>query len=399
MPAPTGSNGVGNSPARHAPSDVTVLRRLKLTSFRSYADLETAFSEGPQVVVGPNAAGKTNLIESLVLAGTGHSHRASLDGELIAWGADFARLEADVGGSSAGGSGPGVARIELVLSRTSAGGGRKKALVNGVARRPSALGAALPVVLFAPEDMLLIVGSPSGRRGQVDALVAQTVPAAGATMATYARALTQRNNLLRAVRDGVASPDELRFWDGVIVEEGSRIVEWRRAALAQLAAPLADAHTEIAPEEPRLELVYLSKEAPGPDETTSQAIRRRLAETAEKEQWNGQTLVGPHRDDVSFVAAGRDLSGFASRGQQRTAILAFKLATLDVLWRAHGRPPLLLLDDVFSELDPQRRAHLVRRISELPQAFVTTTSADDLDAALVAQSTVWNVAQGTLKRG
>ena len=399
MPGPAGSNSVLWSSPATGGNEVTVLRRLKLTTFRSYAELETEFPEGPQVVVGPNAAGKTNLIESLVVAGTGHSHRASLDGELISWGADFARLEADVESDAGTGSGPLVSRIELVLTRTSAGGGRKKALVNGVARRPSALGAALPVVLFAPEDMLLIVGSPSGRRGQVDTLVAQTVPAAAATMATYARALTQRNNLLKQVRDGFAAPDELRFWDGVIVEEGSRIVDWRRAALSALSAPLADAHAEIAPDEPQLEISYLSKETPGPDETTSDAIRRRLAETVEKEQWNGQTLVGPHRDDISFVAAGRDLSGFASRGQQRTAILAFKLATLDVLRQAHGRPPLLLLDDVFSELDPQRRAHLVRRIGELPQAFITTTTADDLDPALVAASTVWEVVLGRLRPG
>jgi DNA replication and repair protein RecF len=372
-----------------------LVRRLSLVTFRSYAALDVDFPGGPQVVVGPNAAGKTNLVESLVVLGTGHSHRASLDGELIGWGADFARLEADV----AGGEDAAVdARLELVIARTSAGGGRKKALVNGVARRPGALGAALPVVLFAPEDMLLIVGSPSGRRVSIDTLVAQTVPTASATMANYARALTQRNNLLRAIREGVAAPDELRFWDTVIVDDGSQIVDWRRAALAQLSGPLAAAHTEIAPDEVPLELIYLSKETPGPDETTSDAMRRRLAETAEKEQWNGQTLVGPHRDDISFVSGSRDLSGFASRGQQRTAILAFKLATLELLRQAHGRPPLLLLDDVFSELDPQRRAHLVRRIGELPQAFVTTTTTDDLDPALVAAATVWEVAPGKLTR-
>ncbi|HET6319450.1 MAG TPA: DNA replication/repair protein RecF [Chloroflexota bacterium] len=367
------------------------VRRLGLVSFRSYSELEAQFPEGPQVIVGPNAAGKTNLIEGLVVLGTGHSHRASLDGELISWGADFARLEADVTADV-------DSRLELVIARTSAGGGRKKALVNGVARRPAALSAALPVVLFAPEDMLLIVGSPSGRRAAIDTLVAQTVPAAAATMANYSRALTQRNNLLRAIRDGIAAPDELRFWDNVIVDDGSQIVDWRHEQMARLASPLAEAHAEIAPEEPPLELVYLSKETPGPDETTRDALRRRLAETAEKEQWNGQTLIGPHRDDISFVSVGRDLSNFASRGQQRTAILALKLATLAVLRETHGQPPLLLLDDVFSELDPQRRAHLVRRIGELPQAFVTTTTTDDLDPALVAAATVWNVTPGHLER-
>jgi DNA replication and repair protein RecF len=114
--------------------------------------------------------------------------------------------------------------------------------------------------------------------------------------------------------------------------------------------------------------------------------------------WNGATLVGPHRDDVSFRLDGRELAGFASRGQQRTAILALKLAQLEVMTRAAGRPPLLLLDDVFSELDPDRRAHLVRRIGELPQAFVTTTTLRDLDPALVAASTAWQVAPGRLER-
>ena len=368
-----------------------VVRRLGLVTFRSYVALDAEFTEGPQVVVGANAAGKTNLIEGLVVLGTGHSHRAGLDGELIGWGADFARLEADVDTGS-------DARIELVIARTSARGGRKRAAVNGVPRRPGALSVALPVVLFAPEDMLLIVGSPSSRRGSIDTLVTQTVPATAATMANYARALTQRNNLLRAIREGAAAPGELRFWDDVIVDDGSQIVDWRRDAMAALAGPLAAAHAEIAPDEAALELTYLSNVVRGELESTRAALRRRLAETAEKEQWNGQTLVGPHRDDVSFVSAGRDLSGFASRGQQRTAILAFKLATLEVLKETHGRPPLLLLDDVFSELDPHRRAHLVRRIGELPQAFVTTTTTDDLDPALVASATVWNVTPGRLDR-
>ncbi len=377
--------------ATGARTDRTLVRRLGLVTFRSYAALDVEFGAGPQVVVGPNAAGKTNLVESLVVLGTGHSHRASLDGELIGWGADFARLEADIEAEN-------DAKIELVIARTSAGGGRKRAMVNGVARRPGALAAALPVVLFAPEDMLLIVGSPSSRRVAVDSLVAQTVPEAAATMANYSRALTQRNNLLRAIRDNAAAPDELRFWNNVMVDDGSQIVEWRREALAALAGALAAAHAEIAPDEAALELTYLSNVVRGPDESTRDAVRRRLAETAEKEQWNGQTLVGPHRDDISFVSEARDLSGFASRGQQRTAILAFKLATLEVLHSAHGRPPLLLLDDVFSELDPQRRAHLVRRIGELPQAFVTTTTTDDLDPALVAAATVWQVTPGHLER-
>src|SRR6185369_7607479 len=128
-----------------------------------------------------------------------------------------------------------------------------------------------------------------------------------------------------------------------------------------------------------------------PGETPRDALARRLVETAEKEIWNGSTVIGPHRDDLAFDLAGRDLAGFASRGQQRTAILAFKLAELDLLTTLDGQPPLLLLDDVFSELDPERRAHLVRRIAELPQAFVTTTTLDDLAPSLVRIATTWEV--------
>src|SRR3954447_7130221 len=178
------------------------VERLQLTSFRSYATLDVSFPAGPQVVVGPNATGKTNLLESLVVLGTSRSHRAGNDGELIGWRSDFARLEADIEGAN---------KVEVVIARAGTGGARKRVLVNGVARRPSALAAALPVVLFAPEDMLLVVGSPGGRRNSLDALIVQTVPTAAATMSNYNRALTQRNNLLRAIRENAAAPDELRY--------------------------------------------------------------------------------------------------------------------------------------------------------------------------------------------
>jgi len=370
------------------------IEHLALTSFRTYESLAADFPSGPQVVVGHNATGKTNLLESLVMLGRGRSHRAAQDGDVITWSHDFARIEADLG--DPGKAGPTSAA--LIISRTAAGSGRKRALVNGVPRRPTTLRGVLPLVLFAPEDMLLVIGSPSQRRHAIDTLVEQTVATAAATMATYARALTQRNNLLRAVRDGAASPSELRFWDSMVVEEGSRIVDWRREMLLRLLPSLASGHREIAPDEPALELQYQSNVELAAGESTREALSRRLAETAQKELWNGVTLVGPHRDDVVFRAGGRDLASYASRGQQRTAILAFKLAELDLMNEVLGVTPVLLLDDVFSELDPARRAHLVRRIGELPQSFVTTTTTDDLDPALVRAATTWQVSLGRLTR-
>jgi len=371
--------------------------RLVLTGFRSYPELTFVPPPGPQILFGPNAAGKTNLIEALVVLALGGSHRAA-DQELIAWGAPLARLEAAI--ETEAGRDP--QRLEVVLARS--GGpaadrvGRKRIRVNGVARRAVALGEGLRVVIFAPEEMLLVVGAPTLRRAALDALAASRSPSYAHALATYGRALAQRNSLLRSIREGEAVPDQLAFWDERIVTEGGLLVEERHATLAALAAPLAAAHAEIAPGEGHLELRYETNAPAQPGEHPSDALRRRLAETSEKEVWNGATLVGPHRDDMVFELDAMPMGTFASRGQQRTAILALKLAELELLTTPEGEPPLLLLDDVFSELDPARRAHLVRRIGTLPQAFITTTSLDDLDPLLVAESTAWQVSPGRLER-
>ena len=335
---------------------------------------------------GPNAAGKTSLLEAIALLGWGRSHRTTADGELIRWGTDLARVEGRVGGD--------ILEVAVTRSGADGRGGRKRIRVNGVGRRASGLGRVLRVVLFAPEDMLLVIGAPALRRSAIDALASARFPAYADDLATYGRTLQQRNSLLRAIREEIATRDQLRFWDGAFLDAGGRVVTARMDLLGAVAAPLAAAHAEIAPDEAAagsLTLRYVTNAPALGDETPRDALARRLTETADKEIWNGSTVIGPHRDDVAFDLGGRDLTGFASRGQQRTAILAFKLAELDLLTELDGRPPLLLLDDVFSELDPERRSHLVRRIAELPQAFVTTTTLDDLDPGLRAIAQPWEV--------
>ena len=205
------------------------------------------------------------------------------------------------------------------------------------------------------------------------------------------RALAQRNSLLRQIREGEADRAQLRYWDEPFLTSGAAVVAARLRLLDLIAGPLAAAHAEIAPAEEPLTLAYATNAPLQPGESPRDALARRLTETAEKEAWNGTTLVGPHRDDLVFGIGGRDLTTFASRGQQRTAILALKLAELDLLTVLDGRPPLLLLDDVFSELDPLRRGHLVRRIAELPQALVTTTVPEDLDPDLRRRAHAWHV--------
>ena len=304
------------------------------------------------------------------------------------WGADLTRVEATVDGQT----------LEVALVRpgtaVAAEGGRKRIRVNGIPRRAASLGEHLRVVIFAPEDMLLVAGSPTLRRTVMDRLAGNLYPAYASDLSTYNRALQQRNGLLRAIREEQASREDLRYWDRPFVDSGGDVVAARLRLLEALAGPLAAAHAEIAPEEAvrgALGLQYLTNVAATAGESPREALARRLVETAEKEAWNGTTLIGPHRDDVAFTLEGRDLAAFASRGQQRTAILALKLAELDLLTGLGGGPPLLLLDDVFSELDPARRAHLVRRIAGLPQAIVTTTTLDDLDPALRAIATSWEV--------
>ncbi len=225
---------------------------------------------------------------------TGRSHRSSTDSEVVRWGSDFARAAAVVVNAGR------QEEVEVVVhARGSSSSARKRVRVNGVNRRASALSPVLRSVLFAPEDMLLIVGSPSLRRALLDGIVVQREPTAMAVMSTYQRTLTQRNSLLRRIREEQAGDDELSYWTGLIVEHGARILDWRREALEAMAAPLAAAHREIAPDEPALTLRYVSNVQLAAGESHEDALRRRLRETADKEVWNGATLVGPHRDDAS----------------------------------------------------------------------------------------------------
>ena len=371
-----------------APGPAAILDTLRLADLRAYQALDVRFDAGPQLVYGPNAAGKTSLLEAMVVLARGGSHRTTTDAEMIRWGADIARIEGRFGGAD----------IDVALvrpgSHAAASGARKRLRVNGIPRRAPALAERMRVVLFAPEDMLLVVGSPSLRRSTLDLLATTLIPSYASELATYGRALQQRNGLLRAIREETATREELRYWDKPFLDAGGAVVAARHSLLARLAGPLAAAHAEIAPEEASsgaLAIEYVTNAPSAHGESPRDALARRLVETSEKEAWNGTTLIGPHRDDLAFVMGGRDLASFASRGQQRTAILALKLAELDLVTGHDGRPPLLLLDDVFSELDPARRGHLVRRIAELPQAFVTTTTLDDLDAALRAIATPWSV--------
>ena len=328
----------------------------------------------------------------MVLLAWGRSHRTTTDAELIRWGADVARVE--------GRAGAETIEVALVRPAPAIGGARRPASGSGSTASPAGRrrsSGLLRAVLFAPEEMLLVVGSPGLRRAALDQLAAQRsagLPARPRDLRPDAPAAEQpaagdpRGAGRRATSCGSGTDRSSRPAAAIVAEPGCGSSHDLAGAAGR--GPRGDRARGGGRGAPwRSATRRTRRHSPG--ESPRDALARRLAETAEKEVWNGSTLVGPHRDDLVFELGGRDLAGFASRGQQRTAILAFKLAELDLLTAQDGRPPLLLLDDVFSELDPERRAHLVRRIAELPQAFVTTTTLDDLDPALVAAATPWEV--------
>ena len=280
------------------------LESLSLRNLRGYAELDAAFGSGPHLVHGPNAAGKTSLLEAVVLLSWGHSHRTTTDAELIRWGADFTRVEGRIRRASAD-----ATAVEVTLARAGPSSSRKRILVNGVGRRTHALAGLLRVVLFAPEEMLLVVGAPGLRRTLLDRLAGQRFPTYLHDLSEYTRTLHHRNSLLRAIREETATRAELRFWDTSFLQTATSLVEARLRLLDELATPLARAHAEIAPEEATagesgtLRLAYVTNAPAADDESVGDALARRLHETAEKEVWNGSTLIGPHRDDLQIGRA------------------------------------------------------------------------------------------------
>ena len=401
------------------------LDRLTLEDFRSYHRAELRPAPGLTVVAGPNAAGKTNLLEAIFVAVAGRSPRAAGDQELVRHEAPFARIQLDLTDASAHGGSPGATRIELVLPGPGVAEVRKRLLVNRVPRRPGALADVARVVLFRPEEMLLLVGAPSERRRFLDTILAQRHRAVARDLVQLARILAQRNALLRGIRNAEATLGELDFWDEQLVEVGSRVLHARLRLVHELGDLVGPLHARVAPpgegmDEVRLEYVDSLKRHGSTDgalggtnagngaggavvadgvpsvEELVGAFRRRLGDVRQKEIWNGMSLVGPQRDDLRVVLAEREVGAHASRGQQRTIILALKLAETELVSTADTGKPIVLLDDVFSELDPDRTGRLLDLLLERGQVIVTTADVESLPVAHRRRVPIWHVGDGRL---
>ncbi|MFN2484547.1 MAG: DNA replication/repair protein RecF [Candidatus Limnocylindria bacterium] len=381
------------------------LTHLLLEDFRSYQRAELHPAPGLTIVTGPNAAGKSNLLESVFVAVTGRTPRAASEDELVRHGRPFARVRLDVADPT-GGQGT---RVELVIPGPGSTDTRRRLLVNGAARRSSSLAETVRAVLFRPEEMLLLVGAPSERRRFLDTILAQRERRLSHQLGELARVLAQRNALLRAIRAEEAGPAELAFWDEQLVEAGSRVLHARLRLVADLNRLVGPLHARVASgragrgtrAEVHLEYADSLKRGPFVGTLLSASelaafFRDRLEEVRQKEIWNGMSLVGPQRDDVRAVLDGRDVATHASRGQQRTIILALKLAETDILGEGATGTPIVLLDDVFSELDVQRTARALALLVERGQVLVTTAELRHLPAEQRRGVPIWHVQDGRL---
>jgi DNA replication and repair protein RecF len=364
-----------------------LLEQLELTDFRAYRTVDVTFASGPNVLVGRNAQGKTNVLEAVYYLAAGTSHRTTSDGPLVRAGAEAAivraRARTDAGREL---------RIEYELRP----GGRSRSRVGGQpqSRVRDAIGQ-VRAVLFAPEDVQLVRGDPTDRRRFLDDLLTQRRPAYHAARQEYDRVLRQRNALLRTARGRGAPPSTtLDTWTDALVAAGSGLLAARVAAVHALTGPTASAYADLLPDDagPAAEVgvayqlstgrVVVGDPEEGVPEPAALAdeLRAGLAARRAQELDRGVTLAGPHRDDLVLSLSGLPAKGFASHGETWSLVLALRLASREVLFEV-GDEPVVLLDDVFAELDEGRRARLAAHCRRFGQVLVTAAVADDVPLA------------------
>jgi DNA replication and repair protein RecF len=348
--------------------------RLEVRDFRSHEQAELELAGGITVLEGPVGAGKTNLLEAVHVGCTGRSFRTSNERELIRFGTRAARvsLRGDVGGA--------VHTTEVVLQS----GGPKSVKRDGTrVTHPQAGDPPFFVCVFAPDHLELVKGPGGNRRARMDDLTATVWPARRGTRASYAKALAQRNALLGRVRARVAAPDSLHVWDRELARHGVELMDHRHELIDALSEPFARRADELGLPTPAA-LDYRPRSAA----QSAPELQDELAERLDADLDRGFTMHGPHRDDLLLRAGSRDLRRYGSQGQQRLGLLALLLAERDVLTAMRSMHPVMLLDDVLSELDPDRRGRLLQTLAGPGQTLISTADArtvpQDVDAARVS---------------
>jgi DNA replication and repair protein RecF len=403
------------------------LTHLSLTNFRNFARLDVEVPRGPLMLVGGNAQGKTSLLEAVYFLATFVSFHATHDRQLInflaareslAVGrivADFVRPDEPALRSSSH-------RLEVRLIQEANGMNgvprlRKEVLLDGVKRKLSEAIGAFNAVLFLPHMLKVIEGAPEERRRYLNLAMSQVMPHYAFALTEYHQILTQRNALLKGLSERGGDMDQLAYWDEQLSTYGAQILHARIQAIKEIERLAARFHRELTRNQEVLRLVYQPAYDPLPQrpqqytlpldapldrsglnlEKIRQGYREALAQAHSEEITRGVTTLGPHRDELRFLSNGIDLGTYGSRGQARTAVLSLKLAEVAWMKEKTGQWPVLLLDEVLAELDPDRRADLLQRLSQSEQAMLTTTDLDLFSPGFVETATLWHILGGRVE--
>ncbi|WP_217588423.1 DNA replication/repair protein RecF [Lentibacillus saliphilus] len=367
------------------------IEQLMLKQFRNYDSLDVSFDNKVNVIIGENAQGKTNLMEAMYTLAFTKSHRTPREKELIQWDADFARIEGRI-----------TKRNQSIpLDLTISAKGKKARLNRLEQRRLSDYIGALNIVMFAPEDLGLVKGPPQNRRRFIDMELGQIQPKYIYHLGLYQKVLKQRNYLLKQLqRRQTEDRTMLYVLTEQLAEHAAALLSRRYKFLELLRKWAGPIHHSISHELETLEIVYIPtievSEAANEEKITSSYISQFQA-IAEKEIERGTTLIGPHRDDLVFNVNNRDVQTYGSQGQQRTTALSLKLAEIELIHNEIGEYPILLLDDVLSELDDYRQSHLLNTIQGKVQTFVSTTTVDGINHDTLKQADIFHVQNGKIR--
>lgn len=364
------------------------LTQLRLVNFRNHARTELMLTPGMQFFIGPNAQGKSNLLEAVGLAATGRSHRAGRDVDLIRWGESWARVRVAYTRRDR------TAEIDVGLRTDSPGVevGRagKEIRLNGVAVRRGELFGHLLVVVVSADDVEVVTGPPVHRRRVLDLVLAQQSPAYFFTVQRYAEVLLQRNRLLRE-----AKARELEGWDEQLALLGAGITVRRRELIARLARPASTIYQTLSGGSKELTVRYLPTIPGDGEEEMFDAALAMMQRKRSEEVSRGLTLVGPHRDELELCVNGRELRLYGSRGQHQAALLALRLTERQVLREETGEEPVLLFDDALSALDERRQASLFEHLYGI-QTLITLTTMATVQAGL-REASVYRVVGGVVE--
>lgn len=366
------------------------IKNIKLQNFRNYDFLNLDFSPNVNVFIGKNAQGKTNLLESFFVLALARSHRTSNDKDLIKWDFEFARIKAKVTKKLTNNI------LELVISKLG-----KRAKVNNIEQKKlSNYVGNLNIVLFAPEDLLLIKGNPTQRRRFIDMEIGQISRNYLANFSQFKKILRQRNNYLKQLQKKKSKDmvylevlsDQLAAYSTEIIIERIKFLQQLEKHMQLIHQQLTDSHEVV-------QVKYKTNsfsEKLTDKETIYEAIKKTFQDNLQKEIKSGTTLFGPQRDDVIFLVNNRNVADFGSQGQQRTVVLSIKLAEVELINKVTGDYPVLLLDDVLSELDELRQTQLLRTIEENIQTFITTTSIEGINREIIKDPAIFNVKNGKI---